>query len=299
MTSTTQPATAADGTKLLVRRWAPPGPAWATVLLVHGIAEHSGRYELVGNRFSAAGLDVQAYDQRGFGASAGTRAYVDRWDQQLNDLGERLRIVRSDAAGRPVVLYGHSLGGLIALGYVLTDRAKPDILVLSAPAIAANVPDWKRTVARILSRLAPRTPIPNAFDGALLSRDRDVAERYLTDPLNAHATTARFGAEVLAEQTRVQANLARLALPTLVIHGADDALVPPSASAPLGELTGVTRREYPGIRHELHNEPEGPSIIDDVVGWIREQVLPEASQTRFAIRRKAHQLYEQEGADGA
>ena len=71
------------------------------------------------------------------------------------------------------------------------------------------------------------------------------------------------------------------------------------SSAPLGDLTGVTRREYPGIRHELHNEPEGPSIIDDVVGWIREQVLPEASQTRFAIRRKAHQLYEQEGADGA
>ena len=186
MTSTTQPATAADGTKLLVRRWASPGPAWASVLIVHGIAEHSGRYELVGNRFAAAGLDVQAYDQRGFGASAGTRAYVDRWDQQLNDLAERLRIVRSDAAGRPVVLYGHSLGGLIALGYVLTDRAKPDILVLSAPAIEANVPDWKRTVARIMSRIAPRTPIPNAFDGALLSRDRDVAERYLTDPLNEH-----------------------------------------------------------------------------------------------------------------
>ena len=299
MTSTTQPATAADGTKLLVRRWASPGPAWASVLIVHGIAEHSGRYELVGNRFAAAGLDVQAYDQRGFGASAGTRAYVDRWDQQLNDLAERLRIVRSDAAGRPVVLYGHSLGGLIALGYVLTDRAKPDILVLSAPAIEANVPDWKRTVARIMSRIAPRTPIPNAFDGALLSRDRDVAERYLTDPLNEHVTTARFGAEVLAEQGRVQASLTRLALPTLVIHGADDALVPPSASAPLGDLTGVTRREYPGIRHELHNEPEGPSIIDDVVGWIREQVLPEASQTQFAIRRKAHQLYEQEGADGA
>jgi acylglycerol lipase len=299
MTSTTQPATAADGTKLLVRRWASPGPAWASVLVVHGIAEHSGRYELVGNRFAAAGLDVQAYDQRGFGASAGTRAYVDRWDQQLNDLAERVRIVRSDAAGRPVVLYGHSLGGLIALGYVLTDRAKPDILVLSAPAIEANVPDWKRTVARIMSRIAPRTPIPNAFDGALLSRDRDVAERYLSDPLNEHVTTARFGAEVLAEQARVQASLTRLALPTLVIHGADDALVPPSASAPLGELTGVTRREYPGIRHELHNEPEGPSIIDDVVSWIREQVLPEASQTRFAIRRKAHQLYEQEGADGA
>jgi acylglycerol lipase len=299
MTSSTQPATAADGTKLLVRRWAPPGPAWASVLLVHGIAEHSGRYELVGNRFAAAGLDVQAYDQRGFGASGGNRAYVDRWDQQLNDMGERLRIVRSDAAGRPVVLYGHSLGGLIALGYTLTDRAKPDLLVLSAPAIEANIPGWKRSMVRVLSRVAPRMRIPNSFDGMTLSRDPDVAERYLADPLNEHVTTARFGAEALAEQTRVQANLGRLALPTLVIHGADDGLVPASSSAPLAELTGVTRREYPGIRHELHNEPEGPSIIDDVVGWIRDQVLPEASQTRFAIRRNAHRLYEQEGADGA
>ena len=70
--------------------------------------------------------------------------------------------------------------------------------------------------------------------------------------------------------------------------------MPPASSEPLGELPGVTRREYPGIRHELHNEPEGPAIIDDVVGWIREQVLPEASQTRFAIRRK-RPVYEQEG----
>jgi acylglycerol lipase len=293
MTTTTQPATAADGTKLLVRRWSPPGPAWASVLLVHGIAEHSGRYELIGNRFAAAGLDVQAYDQRGFGASGGTRAYVDRWDQQLNDLGERLRIVRSDAAGRPVVLYGHSLGGLIALGYSLSDRAKPDLLVLSAPAIKANVAGWKRTMARVLSRVAPRMRIPNAFDGAALSRDPVVAERYLSDPLNEHATTARFGAEALAEQTRVQEVLARLALPTLVIHGADDGLVPAASSEALGTLTGVTRREYPALRHELHNEPEGPAVIEDVIEWIREQVLPEASQTRFAIRRNALRCYDQ------
>ena len=88
MTSSTHPATAADGTKIVVRRWRTTSPAWANVLLVHGIAEHSGRYEHVGDRLAAAGLEVQAYDQRGFGASGGPRAYVDRWEQHHTDLGE-------------------------------------------------------------------------------------------------------------------------------------------------------------------------------------------------------------------
>jgi alpha-beta hydrolase superfamily lysophospholipase len=273
MTSTTLSVTAADGTMLLVRRWATSRPAWSSVLLIHGIAEHSGRYELVGNRFAAAGLDVQAYDQRGFGASGGHRAYVDRWEQQHHDLAERLRTVRSEAAGRPVVLYGHSLGGLIALGFVLSGHPKPDLLVLSAPAIEVTIPGWKRAMARVLGRVAPRTRIPNDFDGTNLSRDPVVAERYLADPLNEHATTTRFGAEALAEQRRVQADLSRLSLPTLVIHGMDDGIVPASSSEPLGRLSVVTRRTYPGLRHELHNEPEGPAILDDVVGWMREQVV--------------------------
>ena len=293
MASSTQPATASDGTRLLVRRWTPARPAGASVLLVHGIAEHSGRYEHVGEHLAAAGLEVQAYDQRGFGASGGTRAYVDRWDQNHNDLGERLRSARSDAAGRPVVMYGHSLGGLIVLGYVLTDRPKPDLVVLSAPAIAANVPDWKRTLARVLSTIGPRVRIPNDFDGATLSRDPTVGERYLADPLNEHSTTARFAAEALAEQERVLAGLARLALPTLVIHGEDDRLVPVASSESLGELPDVTRRTYPGLRHELHNEPEGPAVLDDAIEWIRDHVLSEASQTRYAIRRNALRCYDQ------
>ena len=276
MTSSTHPVTAADGTRLVVRRWRTSSPAWASVLLVHGIAEHSGRYEHVGERLAAAGLDVQAYDLRGFGASGGHRAYVDRWEQHHTDLGERLRAARSEAAGRPVVLYGHSLGGLIALGYVLTNRPKPDLLVLCAPAIAATIPDWKRTMARVLGRVAPRTRIPNDFEGSALSRDPGVGERYLQDHLNEHATTTRFGAEALAEQARVQANLVRLALPTLVIHGADDPLVPRAASEPLGRIAGVTRREYPDLRHELHNEPEGPAIIDDVIEWVRGRLAPRA-----------------------
>jgi lysophospholipase len=111
--------------------------------------------------------------------------------------------------------------------------------------------------------------IANAFDGGLLSRDPGVGERYLADPFNQHATTTRFGLEAIREQAKVRADLARLTVPTLVIHGEDDRLVPPGASEPLVAVPGVTRRTYPQLRHEMHNEPEGREVIEDVIAWMR------------------------------
>lgn len=271
MPSTVSRATAADGTDLLVRHWPATGQAWASVLLVHGLGEHSGRYEHVGDQMAAAGLDVYAYDHRGAGGSGGWRGHVDRWSQQHDDLEERLREVRASAAGRPVVLYGHSLGGLIVLGYLLTDRPEPDLAIVSAPGLDANLPSWKRALAPILGRIAPTLAIPNGIDGSTLSRDPSVAAKVGADPLAARSSTARFGAEALAEQTRVRRDHAGLTVPTLVLHGLDDGLVPAQASEILAPLPNVTRRTYPGLRHELHNEPEGPEIIDEMIGWIRER----------------------------
>lgn len=258
--------------ELFVRSWRPADEPWAFILLVHGIAEHSGRYENVGARLAAAGLDVTAYDQRGFGASGGRRSFVATWDIVHDDLAEQLASVWARAAGRPVVLYGHSLGGLIALGYVLTDRPKPDFLVLSAPAIEAAIPAWKRTLARLLSRVAPNAEIKNALDGADLSRDPAIAEAYFADPLNCHTTTTRFAAAALGEQSRVKSLLGGLTVPTLVIHGSADRIVPVASSSGLESIPGVTRRTYPDHRHELHNEPDGPAIIDDVVAWLRTEI---------------------------
>jgi alpha-beta hydrolase superfamily lysophospholipase len=273
-TSTTTTATGRDGTELLVRHWSATGAPWASILIVHGIAEHSGRYEHVGAWLAAAGLDVHAYDQRGFGGSAGRRAWLDRWSRNLDDLEDRLAVLRVMAKGRPVVVYGHSLGGLLTLGYAVADPARPlpDALVLSAPAIDSTIPGWKRAVARMLGVVAPTMTIPNDFDGELLSRDPAVGERYLADERNEHRTTARFGSEALAEQQRVRAALRRLSLPTLVIHGEADRLVPTAASESLAALPGVTRRTYPELRHETHNEPEGRTVIDDVIGWLRATV---------------------------
>jgi alpha-beta hydrolase superfamily lysophospholipase len=275
--SKTDRTAAADGTELFVRSWRPAEEPWALSLLLHGIAEHSGRYEHVGAQLAAAGLDVTAYDQRGFGASAGRRAFVPTWDIVHDDLAGQLASVRARAAGRPVVLYGHSLGGLIALGYVLTDRPKPDFLVLSAPAIEAAIPAWKRTLAKLLSRVAPNAEIRNALDGSDLSRDPAIAEAYFADPLNCHRTTTRFAAGALGEQSRVKSLLGGLSVPTLVIHGSADRIVPVTGSEALESIPGVTRRTYPDHRHELHNEPDGPAIIADVIAWLRAHV-PVASR---------------------
>lgn len=264
--------TARDGTTLRMRHWpVATGEPWASMLLVHGLAEHSGRYEHVGAQLARAGIDAFAFDLRGFGGSGGPRASVDRWSQLHDDLEERLVAVRSIAPARPLVLYGHSLGGLIALGYVLDGRARPDLLVLSAPAISANVPAWQRAMVGGLRRVAPGMLLSNGLKGEVLSRDPAVAVMYFADPLNQHKSTAGFAHAAFVEQRRVSAALDRLSIQTLVVHGGADHLVPTMTSEVLEGRTGVTRRVYPGLRHEVHNEPEGSQVVSDIIGWVRER----------------------------
>lgn len=286
MPSIVSHARTTDGTDLLVRHWptdeaeaggGSAGSPWASVLLVHGLGEHSGRYEHVGDQMAGAGLDVHAYDHRGNGGSGGRRGHVDRWEQYHDDLAQQLGAVRAAAATRPVALYGHSMGGLVALGYLLTDRPKPDLVVLSSPGLDSTLASWKKTLAPTLSRIVPTLAVPNGIDGSTLSRDPAVAAKVSADPLAAKASTTRFGAEALAEQARVRRDYGGLTLPTLVLHGLDDGLVPAQASEILGALPNVERRTYPGLRHELHNEPEGPAIIGEIIGWIRARVSERAT----------------------
>jgi alpha-beta hydrolase superfamily lysophospholipase len=280
MPSVTRTVHAADATAILTRRWpisaavTSAGP-WAHVLLVHGLGEHSGRYERVGQWLADAGLAVHAYDQRGTGASGGRRGHVDLWSRFHDDLAERLSAVKADAAGRPVVLYGHSLGGLIVAGYCLADegRPRPDLAVLSSPGLDSTLAEWKKRLAAVLGRFTPTLGLPNGVQGSTLSRDPSVAATMMRDPLCGTTSTFLFGAEGLIEQARVRGLAsAGLGVPTLVLHGEDDRLVPPAASQVFQGAPGVTRRTYPGLRHELHNEPEGEAIVAEIVAWLRDQV---------------------------
>ena len=266
-----------DALDLRTLRWPAVGDTRAHLLLIHGIAEHAGRHAHVATRFAQAGIETHAFDLRGFGASSGRRAYLDRWSQYHDDVEDQLAAIRAASGRLPVVLYGHSMGGLITLGYVLADepRPAPDVVVLSAPAIGANVAMWKRSLADVLGRLTPRFEIANDLPPGGLSHDGQVELDYRSDPLNYHSTTARLGMELFHEQARVAARLAQttaLSLPTYVLHGSDDEVVPVSSSASLEGRKNVTRRVYPGLRHEMHNEPEAAAVIDDTTAWILAQV---------------------------
>jgi alpha-beta hydrolase superfamily lysophospholipase len=174
------------------------------------------------------------------------------------------------SAGRTQILMGHSMGGLLALEYALAERPAPDLLVLSAPALSGGQA-WQRAVAPIMGAIAPKLTIPNNLTGAQLSRDPAVGEAYFGDPLVYTKSTTRLGAELFAAMARAGKHLGSLHLPTLVIHGGADTVVPTASSAVLEELPGVERKVYLKLRHESMNEPEGPEVVADIVGWLRER----------------------------
>lgn len=262
--STTQTIQVGDHTRLR-RRWEAAEP-WATVLVVHGLGEHSGRYERTGSLLAAAGLTTSSFDLFGHGDSAGDRSHVDTFSDYLDEVEMELQLARQ--GDLPVVMLGHSLGGLITLDYLTSGRPAPDYAIVSAPSLGGGKA-WQRMIAPLLGRLFPKLAIPTAFTGEQLSRDPAVGEAYFADPLVSRKATTRLGAELFATGDRVRANLDKLSVPMLVIHGGADELVPPAVSAVLHDLPGVDRRLYPKLRHEALNEPEGPEVVADMVEWLR------------------------------
>ena len=164
------------------------------------------------------------------------------------------------------------MGALIALNYACSDRPAPDLLVLSAPPLAARVPAWQRALVPVLGRVAPNMVLANPIAGEQLSRDPAVGVAYFADPLVQPRSTARLGAQFMSAMRLAGKELDRLKVPTLVIHGGADTLVPTSVSEPLGRLPGVERRVLPGLRHETLNEPEGPEVVAGIVDWLRARI---------------------------
>ena len=254
----------------VIRSWEPVGTPTTRILLVHGIAEYSARYEIVGELLARAGFEVQCPDLFGFGESGGRRADIGDWADYLDQVQGHLEALQADT-GTPVVLLGHSMGGLIALGYLLSDRPQPDLAVLSAPAISGGAA-WQKALAGPLARIAPLLPVPNNLDGSRLSRDPEVAELYFADPLVITSTTTRLGNNMFKAQDAAKSSLGNLRVPTLVVQGGADRIVSPASTAVLGDLPGVERRLYPKLLHEIFNEPEGPEVVADIVGWLNQRL---------------------------
>jgi alpha-beta hydrolase superfamily lysophospholipase len=249
----------------LVRDWAPEGEPRVYVVLVHGLGEHSGRYARTGDLLAGAGYHVRSFDLIGAGGSGGRRWDIDEWSRYHDQIGTHVQWARSH--GAPVVLMGHSMGGALALGYALSDRPRPDLLVLSAPALSGGA-GWQRALAPIAGKLAPTLSLANNVKGEHLSRDPAVGEAYMADPLVSTKSTCRLGARLFEEMDRLSRQLGELDIPTLVIHGGEDRLVPTVSSEPLAAIDCVDRKVYDGLRHETLNEPEGPQVVSDIVEWV-------------------------------
>ncbi|MXY75962.1 MAG: lysophospholipase [Acidimicrobiia bacterium] len=258
--------TTRGGVTELRRRWEAEDP-WASLLIVHGLAEHSGRYRNVGARLAAAGIDTHAFDLMGFGASGGTRADIADWHTYLFQLSDNL--ARLLDRGLPRVVLGHSVGGLLTIDYAMSRHRQPDLVVLNAPAVDAVVPAWKRRASPILAGLVPTLTLANPINPDEIFNDPTAVAGYLADPLLEPRTTVRLGAHLLGTMDRVAASLDRFTPPCLLTHGEDDTLVPPATSDALARLPNVERRLYPGVRHASLQEPVGAMIIDDIVAWIR------------------------------
>jgi alpha-beta hydrolase superfamily lysophospholipase len=272
----------ADGMSLSARAWMPETPR-AIVALVHGIAEHSGRYAFLAERANQNELGVVSVDLRGHGRSPGERSYVERFDDYLLDVDALLAKARELAAGRPVFLMGHSMGGAIALRWVAQRRQSVAGLILSSAAlkIGGDVPRLLVALAPLLSRWLPHLR-GKRFDPAVISRDPAAVAAYVHDPLvSLEAPPARTGAELLQAMVANHAAAAGLTLPVYLFHGDADRLTDPAGSREIHDLWGGqdrTLRLWPGSRHETLNDLDREAVAAELFEWVAARCQPPVGQ---------------------
>jgi alpha-beta hydrolase superfamily lysophospholipase len=260
---------AGDGARLFSRRWTPARPAKARVLLVHGIGEHSGRYEALVAHLCGAGYAVRAFDLRGHGRSEGRRGDT-RFAPTFDDIDRLLDEERGH--GLPLFLFGHSLGGLIVLAYGIERRPALAGVVASAAALHTAVREQRVKVllTRLLGRVLPGVSVDPGLDATLLSRDPAVVEDYLGDPLVHRRMTLGLGRDAMTAIDRVLGHRDGFPAALLLLHGDADRVNYPSGSrhvaARLGER--CTLREYPGVYHQPHTDPDSPRVFADLSAWL-------------------------------
>jgi acylglycerol lipase len=261
------------GVRIHVRTWVPESPPIGVVVIAHGFAEHSGRYQAVAERLLAQGIAVCAPDHRGHGLSGGARTSVVRFADYADDLATVIERARARWPSLHLVLLGHSMGGLIALDFSVRPGTNLDGLVLSAPAACpGEVSKGKLALGRVLSRIAPnvgvlRLPLNR------ISRDHAVVDAYNSDALVFRTPIrARLGAEMLDAMDRVDAGLPAMRMPILVMQGTADGLVDPGCGPHVYERAGSpdkTLKMYDGLWHEIFNEPERDRVLADLTAWLQ------------------------------
>ena len=269
--------TTADNLSLFVRAWEPETEGRAVVCLIHGLGEHSGRYAHVAATLNGSGYVVYAFDLRGHGKSDGIRGHASSYDILMDDISLFIAAASLRYPQMPLFLYGHSLGGSLAVNYVLRRHPVLNGVIVTAPGFrtAFAAPRGKMCMLRILYHLWPSFSVGNELDIGGLTHDPEVIRTYRSDPLVHNRITPGLALAALKAGEWAIRQAPAFPLPILLMHGSDDLLTSVAASREFAAGAGkmCSLKIWDGLYHEIHNEPERNQVFSIMLAWLKQRML--------------------------
>jgi alpha-beta hydrolase superfamily lysophospholipase len=266
--------TGQGGLELFTQSWQnPKQPVRAVFIILHGLKDHSGRYLELANAAVSKGFAVHAFDMRGHGRSAGKKAYVAKFEYLVDDLAAFTKQVKEKNPGKPVFIFGHSMGGTTITLTAVTHAVDFDGIVLSAAALVPGegISPFLIRITNILGKIFPYLPLMNLPNNQF-SRDPAVVQAMASDPFILNKNNpVRTAAQLLKGMKEIQNNIERFTAPVLILHGTADKLTNPAGSKQLSEKAksaDKTLKLYPGLVHDLVHEPEKTQVLADVIAWL-------------------------------
>lgn len=262
----------AEGIRLFAAEWPLKHPK-AVLAIVHGQGEHIGRYAHLAEWYNRHQIAVVGYDHQGYGRSEGKRGHAKNLQVLLDDIGLLLEETRRRYPGTPLFLYGHSMGGGLVLNYVT--RRDPVLagLIATGPWIrlAFEAPAVKVIAGKIMHKIMPALTLPTGLATSFLSRDQAVVDAYRSDPLVHDQLSMAAGIALLESAAWLNGYSGVFSIPVLLMHGGADKITSAAATKEFfGRVAGdVSHREWPGLYHEIHNEPEKEQVFEFTLAWMK------------------------------
>lgn len=265
-----------DGLRLYFQEWQAEENQKGVLSLVHGLGEHSGRYSSWAARLNLAGYSMLAYDLRGHGKSGGKRGHLSSFTECMEDMSILMEETEARFPGSPHFIYGHSIGAVISVNYVL--RRKPVLagVILSGYPSKSSVAEQKVKVfmAKVMGKILPEVTLASGLDPATISKDPEIVSAYINDPLVHDKITLGYGVSMMEGIAWADQHASEWTLPVLIMHGEEDKLGYAIGSREFASKihADCTLKIWPGMYHEIHNEPGNDQVFDFLRNWLDEHL---------------------------
>lgn len=267
--------TTSDQAKMFAQKWIPEKPVKASIILIHGFGEHSSRYAHMAEFYCDHQIQVFAFDLRGHGRSAGPRGYVPTQTTFWDDIDEFKKTIKAALDDKPVFLYGHSMGGMIVLSYVLKRGSTFNGIITTSPLIDTATPmsDSTKKLAKFMDKILPRLAIDSGLDRNFLSRDKNVVDAYNADPLVFGKASTRLGVFMADTGAYIREHAAEFKEPLLMMIGSEERIVNKAeVDAFMKSVPNGTYKIWDGFYHEVHNEPEKDQVFKFTLDWVKDHM---------------------------